>query len=137
MLKTILSILAGLYALSPVDLLPESVIGWLGWIDDLVVLFLLWRFFYAVRQPPDRGWNRPRPQSGETGTDPDAGTTKAPWDVLGVAPDADPETIKQAYKRLAAQYHPDRVHHLAAEFRELAEKRFKEIQAAYDAIRRR
>lgn len=31
-----------------------------------------------------------------------------PYEVLGVAPDADPETIRQAYFRLIRRYHPDR-----------------------------
>jgi DnaJ-class molecular chaperone len=35
---------------------------------------------------------------------------------------------------LAGQYHPDKVSHLGEEFRQLAEKRFKEIQVAYQEL---
>ena len=62
---------------------------------------------------------------------------KDPYDVLGVPRDAAIEDIRQAYKKLAGRYHPDKVQHLGDEFRALAEKRFKEIQAAYDALVRR
>lgn len=55
--------------------------------------------------------------------------------ILGLAPAADTVAIKQAYRRLAHAYHPDR--NAAA----WAEERFKEIAEAYavlsDAARRR
>ncbi len=54
--------------------------------------------------------------------------------MLGVAPDATPRQIKEAYHKLAAQYHPDKVAHLGKEFQDLAEKRFKQIQQAYQNL---
>ena len=48
-MKLILTILAIIYVLSPYDLVPDFAFG-LGWLDDLVVLWLLWRFFYATRR---------------------------------------------------------------------------------------
>ena len=146
MLKIILTILAGLYALSQFDVLPESIMGWMGWIDDIVILYLLWRFFYAPGRPSGRAQDFYRQyRNQDDGRSPGenaAGDTvgghrqRDPYDVLGIARDASQEEIKRAYKQLVNQYHPDKVHHLADEFRELAEKRFKEIQAAYDALGR-
>ncbi|MCS7297508.1 MAG: molecular chaperone DnaJ [Bacteroidia bacterium] len=49
--------------------------------------------------------------------------------ILGVGRDADLETIKRAYRRLALQYHPDR----NPGNRE-AEERFKEISEAYEVL---
>jgi curved DNA-binding protein len=49
--------------------------------------------------------------------------------ALGVAPDADEKTIRDAYRRLAREYHPD-VNPGNAE----AEARFKEINEAYQAL---
>lgn len=58
----------------------------------------------------------------------------SPYDVLGVKPDATNEEIRQAFRILTKKYHPDRVAHLGTEFRELAEVRMKEINAAYSTI---
>ena len=52
-----------------------------------------------------------------------------PYEVLGVGRDAGDAEIRRAYRRLARQFHPDRNKGDAA-----AEARFKEVQAAYDAI---
>ena len=142
-MKTILTILAVLYAISPFDLLPEVATGILGFIDDAILLFLLWRFFYAgkVGTPFGRpgashsrfSGNERRFEEGETSESP---KEKDPYQVLGLSQNASADEIKTAYKKLAAQYHPDKVHHLADEFKELAEKKFKEIQQAYEKIRR-
>jgi len=58
----------------------------------------------------------------------------SPHQVLGVQPGATREEIQAAYKRLAKQYHPDRVASLGEEFRQLAERRMKVINAAYQAL---
>lgn len=47
------------------------------------------------------------------------------YEVLGVAKDADPKTIKDAFRELALKYHPDRNKETGAE------ERFKEIAEAY------
>ena len=50
------------------------------------------------------------------------------YDLLGVGRDADADTLKRAYRRLARQYHPD-VNKEAG-----AEDRFKEIGRAYEVL---
>src|SRR5689334_25288845 len=52
------------------------------------------------------------------------------YSTLGVAKDADLETVKKAYRKLAMQYHPDRNPGDAK-----AEQRFKEINEAYDVLK--
>ena len=51
------------------------------------------------------------------------------YEVLGVSRDADDETIKKAYKKLAKQYHPD----LNPDDK-TAEEKFKEINEAYGVL---
>src|SRR5438132_713386 len=51
------------------------------------------------------------------------------YDTLGVKKGASAEEIKKAYRKLAAQYHPDRNPGDAA-----AEEKFKEVQNAYDVL---
>lgn len=60
-----------------------------------------------------------------------ASAPRTPYEVLGLAEGASLEEVKAAYKTLAKQYHPDRVASLGPEFRELAEQRMKDINAAY------
>lgn len=57
--------------------------------------------------------------------------------VLGLEPSATPEEIKTRYRHLVSEYHPDKIigKGLPQEFVELAETRFKEIQAAYEEIK--
>jgi DnaJ-domain-containing protein 1 len=147
-MKLFLVILALLYVLSPYDLFPDIIPGW-GWIDDLVILGLLWWYLrFRSRPAPQGRYQRPGQSfsgrsrgTGSTGKDSgksyDFGgdsAEKDPYSVLGVEKGASPEDIKMAYKRLAHQYHPDKVNHLGQEFRDLAEKRFKEIQKAYQEL---
>lgn len=57
--------------------------------------------------------------------------------VLGVEENADFAVIKKAYRQLSMQYHPDKVAHLGAEFKRVAEEKMKEINAAYDYFRKK
>ncbi len=52
--------------------------------------------------------------------------------VLGVSADASMDAIRRAYQQRIAEYHPDKVAALGAELRELAERKSKEINLAYD-----
>lgn len=61
---------------------------------------------------------------------------KTPYDVLNVRPGATREEITSAYREMCKLYHPDKVSHLAAEFKEIAESRMREINAAYQQLTR-
>ncbi|MGO1002808.1 MULTISPECIES: J domain-containing protein [Lysobacter] len=58
-----------------------------------------------------------------------------PYAVLGLSTDASDSEVDQAYRRLMAQYHPDRVTQAAPELRSQAEQRAREINRAYDRIK--
>ncbi len=53
-----------------------------------------------------------------------------PYKILGVSPDASDEEIKQAYRRLAKQYHPDRNPGDAE-----AAKKMQQVNMAYEQIK--
>ncbi len=57
--------------------------------------------------------------------------------VLGLEPGADMVTIKKAYRTLSMKYHPDKVVHLGEEFRRVAEEKMKEINVAYEYLKKR
>ncbi len=148
MIKVLLSVLGLAYLASPYDLFPDFFAG-LGWIDDLVVLGLLWWYLYVYKRRR-YGYQRERPGSerqgsgafrnGETGSnsrekEPAFHEQRDPYTVLKVDRQASQKEIREAYLELANQYHPDKVMHLGEEFKELAENRFKEIQMAYESLR--
>jgi DnaJ-class molecular chaperone len=62
---------------------------------------------------------------------------KGPYEILGIRPGATLDEVTQAYRQEAQRNHPDKVATMAPEFRELAEKRMKEINAAYQELRNR
>lgn len=55
-----------------------------------------------------------------------------PYEVLGVSPNDDEETIKKAYRSLVKKYHPDR--YANSPLAEQANEKLKEINLAYDII---
>ena len=55
-----------------------------------------------------------------------------PYEVLGVEPGADEETVKKAYRTLAKKYHPDR--YANSPMQETAAEKMKQINEAYDMI---
>ena len=129
-------IIAIAYILSPYDLLPDFI-PFRGWIDDAIVIVLLYRYVtkYLARR---RAAGKPAGMGrAETSQSPGHNNRpKTPYEVLGVSPGATKEQIRSAYRKLANQYHPDKVAHLGRELQELAEKRFKEIQEAYQYLNR-
>ena len=58
-----------------------------------------------------------------------------PYRELGLTREASDAEIDLAYRRLISQYHPDKVAGAAPELRDAAEKRAREINAAYDRIK--
>ena len=137
-MKFLLLIAAIIYILWPYDILADLLPGW-GWIDDLLVAYLVWRFGFTRARKYSRRTVPPGSDSGQEGKEDTSGpeTTELPnpYRVLQVPQDASAEEITRAYRKLAAKYHPDKVAHLGEEFRDLAESRFKEIQSAYDQLK--
>jgi DnaJ like chaperone protein len=148
MWTVILIILALLYALNPFDILPDLMVGW-GWLDDIVIMGLLLRYLHAQKKKREAAQkyyqdqrhaydNNRNDTRGEQAYRSDSGDSAGVWDpynILGIDRNASQEEIKRAYRQLAGKYHPDKVAHLGEEFKDLAEKRFKDIQKAYEKLR--
>lgn len=151
MWRIIFIVLALLYALNPYDIMPDWIVG-LGWLDDIVILGLLWRYLHAQKKKREAFQkyhqskrNTDYYSSGHAHHDKKSSATNDsgefvdandPYVILEIDRSASPEDIKHAYRHLAGQYHPDKVQHLGEEFKALAEKRFKDIQRAYDQLRK-
>ena len=91
----------------------------------LLVYFVV-RFIRGQLRPHAPGQQAPNPEHGNAPA----------HQVLGVAPSASQQEIRAAYQKMVQQYHPDRVAAMGPELRDLAEKRTKEINAAYEEMKR-
>jgi len=60
------------------------------------------------------------------------------YTVLGCSPNDTDDQIKKAYRRLVNEYHPDKIlaKGLPEEFQQVAAEKFREIQQAYEQIRK-
>jgi hypothetical protein len=153
--KFLLVILMLIYTVIPYDLLPDFIpVG--GWIDDLFLLGLLIYYLRKGRLPgflygrgkqygyegrdgrEQGGSERSRENRGQFESPSKNGhQIKEPHVVLGIEPGAGEEQIRAAYRRAAQAYHPDKVSHLGPELQELAQKKFVEVQEAYDKLMRK
>lgn len=59
---------------------------------------------------------------------------KTHYELLGIDRSADANTIKTAFRKEIARYHPDKVIHLGPEFQEMAATRAAELTAAYKTL---
>ena len=83
---------------------------------------------YAHAAPGGRGYG-PRGPSAQRPSDVD------PYAVLGIERAANDREIKQAYRRLMSQHHPDKLGDVPEELKRRAEARAREINAAYERIK--
>ncbi len=85
---------------------------------------------FAGQLPPEPNEPDPAPPPGLPASPPEMD----PWIVLGIHRGAQFDEVKKAYRALITQYHPDKVAHLAPEFKKLAEERTREINVAYNLL---
>ena len=58
-------------------------------------------------------------------------------EILGLSEPIELSAIKSTYRKTIAQYHPDRVMAMGSEIKEVAEKKAKEINEAYEHFRKK
>ncbi|MCK5836249.1 MAG: DnaJ domain-containing protein [Desulfobacula sp.] len=158
-LKIILILFGLAYLISPVDIIPELFVPYIGWIDDGFVLFAIvhlirygelpW-FLFKKKSPFTNNSGRKKNQvppgqkeqnnSGREKTRGSENTAetenpKSAYEILGISPNASSREIHEAYKKKIKQYHPDKLSHLGEEFSNLANEKFLEIQNAYDTLK--
>ncbi len=102
----------------------------------------------ATRRPPPsreatpprgtraQAWYEPEPEPefDDAPAPPPPLARQDPWKVLGIAPGTSKEEARRAFRALVAQYHPDKVAHLAPEFQELAERKTRALLEAWEQL---
>ncbi|MCP4671844.1 MAG: DnaJ domain-containing protein [Desulfobacula sp.] len=154
-LKIILILFGLAYLISPVDIIPDLLLPFIGWIDDGVVIgtiFYLIRygkfpnFFFKKRNPfkqqseqntadsdsKSKSHQNNRYQQGSSNRSYKSNLT--PYEILGISSNASKKEIQNAYKQAIKKYHPDKLSHLGKDFSHLANEKFLEIQKAYDTL---
>lgn len=139
--KILLVIIAFAYLASPIDLIPDLFVPFLGFVDDaflmgLVIYYLrfsrLPNFLYRTRKGTGASTN------GQSGySEPQGSMGKEPHEILEIDKTATKEQIQAAYRNAVKQYHPDKVARLGKELQDLANKKFIEIQEAYKQMMER
>lgn len=127
-------ILAIFYILIPLDLIPDRI-GLVGRIDDFAVLLLIvWWFFFKpfydeLKAKSSKNTKKPNENVSDKNT-----RNLSPYDVLGINEGATEAEIKSAYKILIKKYHPDLVNSMGSEIQEVAKRKTKEINEAYEQL---
>jgi len=62
--------------------------------------------------------------------------TDSAYAVLGISPSATDDEVKSAYRRMAMKNHPDKVATLGPDVQKAAEEKFRQIQEAYETIKK-
>lgn len=142
-------ILVGIaYLISPVDIIPDFLLPYIGFTDDAMIIYLILylikngrlpHFLYKHHKQSNahtQTGNDFEKDKGSDKTSSDPQREKTPYDILGIRPGSSKQEIISAYKNAVKKYHPDKLSHLGEDFAKLANEKFVEIQKAYDTLMR-
>ncbi len=62
--------------------------------------------------------------------------TSSAYTVLGISPSATDDEVRAAYRRMAMKNHPDKVATLGPDVQKAAAEKFRQVQEAYEAIKK-
>lgn len=86
-------------------------------------------------EPPEERRDPPPKKDGESPRRPSGPVSiERALEILGLTRNSSHAELKRAYRERIRQYHPDMVAHLGTELRELAERKAKEINEAYESL---
>lgn len=124
------------YVLLPTDVLPD-LFGLLGRLDDIIIVSVLyWKYRDIARKFVQK--EKDYKQNRETKTEKNQAqeAPKSPYEILELEPGASVEQIEKNYRKLVAQYHPDKVDHLGEDLKKVAHEKMLQIQDAYEQLKK-
>jgi len=62
--------------------------------------------------------------------------TDSSYKILEIEPTATDDEVKQAYRKMAKKYHPDKVSYLGEDFQKDAKEKFQKVNQAYEEIKK-
>jgi len=143
------SLLIILYIVAPIDLIPD-LFGLPGRLDDLLIALGAAYYLRTISKKRLRekgsarsdGGDRRRAEEQKDQASENGSSKKPPpepedpYKIIGVNRSQSLAEIQRRYKEKLLQYHPDRVEHLGGDLKELAEKKTKELNQAFQRILR-
>jgi len=126
-MKWLYLLLSLAYLISPIDIIPDFF-GLPGRLDDIAVfIFVYFKYFYTKKSKKPKD-NTIDAEYVVVNKEPN------PYTVLELEKGASKEQIVSQYKKLMAQYHPDKVSHLGKELQQVAHEKTLQIQTAFKAL---
>jgi len=146
------------YGLCPFDLVPDFLIPFFGWLDDILITVFFTYALYTGKIPPfilnffqKRFISKEKYQKEQdfshyfknnaksnsknnSNSSSESKLDEDPYEILGVLKNSSQEEIKKAYYKKIHMYHPDKLSHLGDEFKILAQEKFIKIQNAYKKL---
>jgi preprotein translocase subunit Sec63 len=111
------------------------------WVVIVLALVGYWgtsAFIRFFKKESDWTKNQSKSDSNKTKDKPKQEQAQHPspdkswYEILEVDPSSSLDEIKLAYKKKISMYHPDKVSNMGPEFNEIAQRKSKEINSAYD-----
>jgi hypothetical protein len=137
-LKIVLILFGLVYFISPVDIIPDLLLPFIGWIDDSVIIGIIIYWIRYGKLPnfffKKKGVAKPKKFTTDKQQQNSFNTAKTPYEILGIRPNSSKKQIQSAYKEAIKKYHPDKLSHLGEEFSDLANAKFLAVQKAYDTL---
>jgi len=62
--------------------------------------------------------------------------THVAYSILGITPESSDDEVKKAYRKMAVEYHPDKVSYLGKDIQKSAKEKFQKINKAYESVKR-
>jgi DnaJ-domain-containing protein 1 len=109
------------------------------WVAVALLLAALGAWFYArLRKTKLRSEQHTARDDSKSRTNihQDTSESRDAYTILGVRRGDSFDVIRRAYRQRMKEYHPDKVAGLGAELRELAERKAKEINMAFEELKR-